>query len=180
MADVTSVIETKRLLLVPYSAEQLLAHIESSEAFERAFGRAAAPGLRDFITSGDVSPVWLEMLRTSAGVDPWRHGFAVVDKETNLVVGGVGFTRPPVDGVVEIAYGIVPSFQRRGYATEAAEAGVEFAKAQGVSRVIAHTLPERNPSTRVLEKCEFVFVGPVHEPEDGLVWRWSRDLAVVP
>jgi ribosomal-protein-alanine N-acetyltransferase len=173
-------IETKRLVLMPYSPEHLLAHLESSEKFERSFGRAAADGLRDFITSGDVSPAWLELLRASTSADPWIHGFAVVDKQTDLVVGGVGFVGPPVDGVVEIAYGIVPGFQGRGYATEAAEAGVAFARGQGVSRVIAHTLPTRNPSTRVLERCAFVFVGPVEHPEDGLVWRWQLDLTKAP
>jgi RimJ/RimL family protein N-acetyltransferase len=175
-----AVIETKRLLLVPYSPQHLLAHIESSEQFARSFGRSAAPGLRDFIVSDDVSPVWLDLLRKSTAADPWIHGFAVIDKETDLVVGGVGFKGPPVEGAVEIAYGIAPSFQNRGLASEAAEAGVAFAKGQGVCRVIAHTLPERNASTHVLTKCAFVFVGPVNDPEDGLVWRWERDLAATP
>lgn len=42
-----------------------------------------------------------------------------------------------------------------------------------VRRVIAHTLPETNASTRVLEKLGMTFVGEVMDPEDGQVWRWQ-------
>jgi ribosomal-protein-alanine N-acetyltransferase len=43
-----------------------------------------------------------------------------------------------------------------------------------VRLVRAHTLPEPNASTRVLQKCGFVHVGEVMDPEDGRVWRWQR------
>jgi len=42
-----------------------------------------------------------------------------------------------------------------------------------VLRVIAHTLPETNASTRVLEKVGMNFVGEVIDPDDGRVWRWQ-------
>ena len=42
-----------------------------------------------------------------------------------------------------------------------------------VRRIIAHTLPETNASTRVLEKAGMTFVGEVIDPEDGRVWRWE-------
>jgi len=77
--------------------------------------------------------------------------------------------------MVEIAYGIVPVFQGRGYATEAVEPMVVFAFRDGRVRLVrAHTLPEPNASTRVLEKCEFARIGEVMDPEDGRVWRWER------
>jgi RimJ/RimL family protein N-acetyltransferase len=41
-----------------------------------------------------------------------------------------------------------------------------------VKRIIAHTLPEPNASTRVLEKVGMSFVGEVFDPEDGRVWQW--------
>ncbi len=43
----------------------------------------------------------------------------------------------------------------------------------GVSTLRAHTLPEHNASTKVLEKCGFKLVGEVMHPEDGLIWRWE-------
>jgi RimJ/RimL family protein N-acetyltransferase len=170
-------IETIHLHLIPYSPAHLLALIEGYQHFEECFGLPAADGLRAFIVSDEVSPDWLARLRASSIPDPWVHGFAVVDRDSRSVIGSVGFKGPPDEnGVVEIAYGIVAAFQGRGYATEAAAAGVGFAFGNGVRRVRAHTRPTANASTRVLEKCGFEYAGEVDDSEDGLVWRWERGL----
>lgn len=74
--------------------------------------------------------------------------------------------------MVEIAFGIVPVFQGKGYATEATGGLVEFAFGEGrVCLARAYTLPTPNASTRVLAKCGFKHIGEVVDPEDGLVWR---------
>ena len=39
--------------------------------------------------------------------------------------------------------------------------------------VRAHTLPERNASTRILERVGFVRAGEAHDPDAGTVWRWE-------
>ena len=149
---------------------------ESVASFEAASGLVAGEGLGAFLVSDEVSPAWLERLRASKAHDPWLHGFAVIEQSTGAAVGMAGFKGPPDDaGVVEIAYGIVPSREGRGYATEAARALVTFASADSrVRRVQAHTLPTRNASTAVLTKNGFEFAGEVNDPEDGLVWRWTR------
>jgi RimJ/RimL family protein N-acetyltransferase len=83
--------------------------------------------------------------------------------------------------VVEIAYGVAPGYQGRGYATEAAEALVAYALGSGRVRTVrAHTLPKANPSTRVLEKCGFKCLGEVIDPEDGAVWRWEKQPSAEP
>ena len=169
-------VETSRLTLLPSSPEYLLALIEEPKRFERLLELRAAEGLRNFFVSGDVSPEWLAALRRSTGPDPWRHGFLVVDRESGWVIGMAGYKgAPDSTGMVEIAYGIVPSREGRGYATEAAAALVRFASAHEQVRLVrAHTLPLTNPSTRVLQKCGFRQVGTVVDPEDGPVWRWER------
>lgn len=167
-------IHTQRLQLILYSAENLLALTAGYEDFEQSFGLPAASGLRDFIVSQEILPDWLAHLRNSPGIGSWVYGFAVVDRESRLVIGNVGFKGPPDEaGMLEIAYGIVPLFQGQGFATEAAAAGVQFAFANGVQCVRAHTLPTGNASTRVLEKCGFEWLGEVNDPEDGLIWRWE-------
>jgi len=56
---------------------------------------------------------------------------------------------------------------------------VELAGSAGIRRVRAHTLPEGNASTRILEKLGFERIGEtIKDPEAGQVWRWERDLAV--
>lgn len=169
-------IETIRLQLIPYTPEQLLSLIDDVPEFEKKTGFIAAKGLRDFIISDEVSPAWIQKLRASSGPDPWTYGFAVVDRESRSVVGNAGFKGPPDEhGMVEIAYGIVPDYEGRGYATEAAALLVRFASGNSEVRLIrAHTLPTTNASTRVLTKCGFDKIGEVVDPDDGLVWRWER------
>ena len=169
-------IETEHLRLLPYSPTQLLALIADAREFEEAFGFPAAEGMQGFLRSDDVSPAWLARLREAKTADPWEHGFAVLHRDSRSVIGSAAFKGPPdPDGVVEIAYGIVPEYQSRGYATEAAKALLDFAFASDDVRLVrAHTRAEPNASTRVLTKCGFQLTGDVIDPEDGLVWRWER------
>jgi ribosomal-protein-alanine N-acetyltransferase len=151
-------LSTKTLILNLLTREETLAMVDALSPEERA----------------EVSPEWLAALRASSSADPWRHGFSMVHRDTGCTVGKCGFKGPPANGVVEIAYGVEPEHQGNGYATEAAEALTNFAFAQNVGTVRAHTLPEANASTRVLTKCGFRYLGQVIDPEDGLVWRWER------
>lgn len=70
-------LDTSRLILLPCGPEQILALIEEPERFEELTGFPADRGLRDFFSSGDVSPNWLAALRSASGPDPWRHGFSL-------------------------------------------------------------------------------------------------------
>jgi len=166
---------TDHLTLLECAPQYLVTMIDAPDQFEDVVGLPIANGLREFYTSGDVSTAWLDTLRKSIETNPWQHGFFVVDREESRVIGTAGFKgAPDADGVVEIAYGIAPEYQGRGYATEAAQALVEFALAEdSVKTVRAHTLPEPNASTRVLTKNGFRHLGEVIDPEDGRVWRWE-------
>lgn len=151
---------TERLQLVLMRREQILAMVAAMEPNVRA----------------EVSPVWLARVEASTTPDPWTHGFAVVHRDGGVTIGQCAFKGPPdADGAVEIAYGIDPAHRGNGYATEVAEALVDFAFDSGPVRVVrAHTLPDSAASQRVLAKCGFRHVGEVKDPEDGLVWRWEK------
>ena len=150
---------TDNLKLLLQTPEQTLASIDAMSPADRA----------------EVSPEWLARVQASSSSDPWLHGFAVLHRASGAVIGSCGYKAPPgPEAFVEIAYGIDPAYQGRGYATEAARALVAFAFGSGrVSLVRAHTKPKESASTRVLTKCRFVRVGEVVDPEDGLVWRWE-------
>ena len=167
---------TARLRLAPHAPKDLRALIQGSDCYEHSSGLKPAAGLRDFIVSPDVSPDWLADLEKASEPDPWRYGFALIHLDSATVIGNAGFTGPPnANGIAEIAYGGVPAFQGRGYATEAAQALVAYAGADSRVRTLcAHTLPERNASSRVLEKCGFQRVSEISHPTDGLIWRWER------
>ncbi len=87
--------------------------------------------------------------------EDWGHR-QVVERASGLVVGGIGFFGPPYGGEVEIGYGIVPSRQGRGYATEALRTMITMAWADSrVRSVVAGTDPGNVASQRVLEKAGF-------------------------
>ena len=153
-----AVIETRRLRLVPKTLDEVRAQIEGMTTEQRA----------------ELSAAWLAQL-DAAAVDLWTLGFDIVERTSDTVVGGCGFKGPPgADGDVEIAYGVAPMYQGRGYATEAAAALVAYAFGNGrVRKVRAHTFAAGNASTRVLTKCGFHAVGEFTDPEDGLVSRWE-------
>jgi RimJ/RimL family protein N-acetyltransferase len=170
-------VATDTLHLRALAPADLLALRDGDERFTAEAGLTPADGLGAMLMSDEVSPAWLERLRAAVDPDPWSFGFVVVERATDVAIGMAGFKGPPDDlGVVEIAYGIAPAYQGRGYATQAANALVAFASGDSrVRRIRAHTMPERNASTSVLTKTGFERLGEVEDPEDGLVWRWERD-----
>lgn len=108
------------------------------------------------------------------GFEPPWIGYVALQGEQP--VGTCGFTAPPRDGRVELAYFTFPAFERRGIATSMAKALVALSVAGDASvAVTAHTLPERNASHRVLEKLGFRHVATLEHPEDGTVWEWSAE-----
>jgi len=150
--------QTPNLRLILQTREDVRSMIEGMSPFEKA----------------QLSATWIARFDASTVADPWVHGFRLLHRGSGKVVGFCSFKGPPADGVVEIAYGIAPDEQGKGYATEAARALVEFARTFPEVRVIrAHTLPDGAASKRVLEKCGFQHTGEVIDPEDGLVWRFE-------
>jgi len=110
---------------------------------------------------------------------PWCAYLALA--EDGAIVGACCFKQAPLQEEVEIAYATLPSCEGRGFAGAMVAALVGIARGdQSAARVIAHTLPERNASTRVLGRSGFACEGEAIDPEDGLVWRWSIPLADEP
>ena len=153
-------LKTKRLDLALKSVEETRARIDELPSVEKE----------------QLSRDWLQRVQDATSPDPWVHGFAITDRQDGVFVGECGFKGPPdSEGIVEVAYGIHPDHQCKGYATEAAGALVQFAFTNDDIRMVrAHTLPESNASTRVLTKCGFCHVGETMDPDDGLVWRWEK------
>jgi [ribosomal protein S5]-alanine N-acetyltransferase len=169
---------TPRLRLHPYTPQQMAALLSGDRLLEKLLGLRAADGFFELYAAaaGDFSQDWLASIASATESNPYLHGFGMIERETNLLIGGCGFKAPPsADGMVEIAYGLIPSREGRGYVTEAAVALVDFALADArVQLVRAHTLPTGAASMRVLEKCGFTNVGQVEDPDDGTVCRWDR------
>ncbi len=142
----------------------------SDAAFGGALGIAVEPG---WIGFPEALPVALDAADPDQP-DPW--GTHLFFDDAGTLVGFGGFKGAPDGGEVEIGYAVAPSRQGRGVATAAATAMIDRARAAGVQRVVAHTLAEQNASTAVLQRCGFVRVATVEDPDgdvDDDVWRWE-------
>lgn len=145
------------------------AAIEGDEALARMLGHPVAPGWATFTEAlpqvrGQVAG-WPDGAR-------WGPRLFLAGEPPELVGWG-GFKGPPREGVVELGYEIAASHRGRGLATAAARAMAAEAFADpAVETVVAHTLPERNASNRVLERVGFKFDRESSEG-DSVVWRFA-------
>jgi RimJ/RimL family protein N-acetyltransferase len=112
----------------------------------------------------------------------WNHGLYrthgyglwVLTTPAGDFVGDCGLTPQPVDGVteLEVGYHVLPAWQGRGYATEAAAACRDFARdVLGATRLIAIIHPDNRPSQRVAEKIGL-------RPEKRAVVHGGRDAVI--
>jgi ribosomal-protein-alanine N-acetyltransferase len=163
--DLLNPLPTERLLLVPVTAE----HVAAVTSGRRLPGWAP-----DFPSAGDREIAGM-LDRNGLPGDPCTvfGQRLVVERETGLTVGGIGFFGPPEDGRVEIGYGLVESRRGRGYATEAATAMVRLALSlPEVTEVVALVDPGNAASVRVLEKTGLRF-----RSHDGGEARYAVTLA---
>lgn len=153
-----------------------LAVLDAAVDDQAALGRL----LRCSVAAGwDVFPGAVRRIREAVAADPagtrWGTRLFVLSQPRTLIGMG-GFKGPPRDGVVELGYAIAPSHEGRGLATAAVHALLTEAFADAEIRaIVAHTLPERNASVRVLEKAGFRLEGEVPDEAVGIAWRHRRE-----
>ncbi len=139
---------SERLILRPISAD----HVVTVMA-----GRRSPAWAPDFPDEGDRVIAGL-LTRRGVPASGREQDFGqrlIVERSTELVVGGAGFFGPPdADGRTELGYGIVPSRRGRGYATEAVLSLVLFGLADpDAVELFAGVELANAPSVRVLEKA---------------------------
>ncbi len=99
------------------------------------------------------------------------HRYVVLQGRRPTLIGAVGGF-PKLECDVEIGYSTIPSYQRKGYGTEAARALVEWLlKQKDVKSVSAQTYPRLPESIKVMERCGMTYVGAGED--DGTV-RYQR------
>jgi RimJ/RimL family protein N-acetyltransferase len=97
----------------------------------------------------------------------WHRYVALPDADgTRTLIGCLGaIAKDKLPATCKIGYGILPSFEGRGYATEGTQALIRLVRADTrITTIIAHTFPTLPRSIRVMEKCGLVFDGNGDEP----------------
>lgn len=162
-------LETGRLVLFPYTQENLALFNTDLARFEESFGVVYRGEELDHLLSG-----FLKKLEKEIGDDPENYlfftEFLIVLKENSHVIGSIDYKYVPRDGVTEVGYGMNPAYTGHGYMTEALTAFLDLGRKLGIRKVLADTLPDNLPSQNVLKRCGFRFL-----KEDGNLW-WEKDL----
>jgi len=161
--------ETDRLVLFPYTAENLALFNTDLAGFERTFGVTYRGEELDHLLTG-----FLKKLEREIADDPENYlfftEFLLVLKENDHIIGSIDYKYVPRDGVTEVGYGLNPRYEGHGYMTEALTALLDLGKKLGVRKVLADTLPDNVKSRNVLKRCGFRFLR-----EDGNLW-WEAVL----
>ena len=151
-------LETERLLLVALVPEDIEALIAGD--LERASlltGFTFPP--EDPKLGSDLS--WhLSALRADSNQRLWRIR-VVVERHSKTVVGSINLKGPPsADGDVEIGWGLIENARRKGYATEASAAVLNWIVQQSGISSISATIPDENYSSqRLARRLGFIRTG---------------------
>lgn len=160
-------LRTPQLDLTPSSPILARAELEGTEVFARELAVTVPDDWPPELFDRDALVYFLEWMENGDAWERswWTYYYYILCEEPRVVVGVGGFKGPPSsDGVVEIGYSVIPAYQRRGLATEAAAALVEHAFSfQAIDCVTAQTFPNLTPSIGVLRKIGFALKGPGSE-----------------
>jgi [ribosomal protein S5]-alanine N-acetyltransferase len=103
---------------------------------------------------------------------PWVGYFVIKDGH---VVGTGGFTGPPQEGCVEIAYWTFKEFENQGVASFTCQALVALAtQTDPTLTVTAKTKPEYNASTKILQKNGFEFAEIVQDHRYSFAYQAKK------
>lgn len=165
-----SMIQTARLNLIPADLALMEAVLAGNATLSRVLG-VNVP--RKWTENADAFPFFFELIKKDPALERWG-AHLIIHRTENLLIGSGGFKGGPTpEGAVEIGYEIKKSHRERGLATEVARGLVDFAFAEPTVKVVlAHTLPQENPSNVLLKKLGFLFDGDVIDPEEGPLWCW--------
>jgi ribosomal-protein-alanine N-acetyltransferase len=158
----TTLLRTARLELVPMTLAMVEAVMLGRRGDSEELAQARMPERwpnRELIER--AFPLALDDIRSDPLARLWGDRVMVAPGPERRVVGSIVFHgQPGPDGIAEIAYGVEEASQRRGYATEAVAACVEWALGEeGVHTVQATTFSWHHPSLRVIENVGMVRVG---------------------
>jgi RimJ/RimL family protein N-acetyltransferase len=155
----------------------VLRQLQKSE-LEALSASRTPEGLEDRTEPESMPPAFIAVraLRLlAAGLpSPWSTCFLIVQDQTNKIIGSCGFKNTPINGRVEVGYGVAPHARCRGAATAALRLLLEMAFAAGEKEVMAEIEPTNLASLRVVQKLGFAVVGYRVDEEGEHVGQWVK------
>jgi RimJ/RimL family protein N-acetyltransferase len=165
--------ESERLIFRPFDLEDADAVLafSSNELVTRYTGDAGiVKNLSD--ARSVISNVWF------SDYEKYGYGrYAVVDKQTERVIGFAGLKFLPEEGFPDLGYRFLPNYWGQGIGQEAAIACLRFAKrVLELKQIIGFAMPENLGSIKILENAGFVQKGLVtHDGQDFIRFELSSE-----
>jgi len=163
----TKILETTRLILRPWTSfdvEDLFEICRDDEVMKyigTGKGYKTLKEAEDFLS-------WAVAYQKENGFCRW----AVLETSSGEIIGSCGFARPHGTEEIELGYLLARKYWGKGFATEAAEACLQFGfNKLNFREIIAITDLENTASQKVLEKIGFAKRGiEIYENEENLVY----------
>ena len=102
--------------------------------------------------------------------------FTVIEKETKEAIGTSSILKRDKTNFFDVGYAFLPKGRGKGYAVEATECIMQYAKdTLKQNKVIAFTMPKNKASQKVLTTLGFSYIGlqEIYEGEEDCVFEYS-------
>ncbi len=148
-------LETDRLIIRPMNETDIDA------VYEMRRDRDVMRFIREPVTNRAEAENWVNLI-SSRWADE-RIGFcSLIEKQTGKFAGWCGLWQLKETDEIEVGYAIAKEFWGKGYASESAEAFLEYGfKELNLEKIVAVARSENTASRRVMEKLgmEFDYIG---------------------
>jgi ribosomal-protein-alanine N-acetyltransferase len=158
------ILETERLVLRRFTLEDAVFILElvNETGWKKYIGDRG-------INSLDDARKYIETVPLASYA---KHGFglwAVEQKDDGSLVGMCGLIKRDTLDDVDIGFALLSQFEGRGYAREAANATLAYARDQlGLRRVVAITTDDNDRSGILLESAGMSYEGPISQGGETL------------
>lgn len=159
------IVETVQIELVPLDLPNLR-RLAASEPVKLRARDGALPPSHVAVRS---------LSQLDAGISAgWCVPFSIVAKQSGEILGGCRFKGEPIQGRVEISYGVARSARCRGVATLAVAQLLELAATSRLVRYVdAHILPDNIASSRVVSRLGFLRGDTLVDSDGEPVVHWA-------
>lgn len=160
------VIETPRLVVRSFSP------IDAGAFMEFSRQPSVAHWLPDMVVQDESEAAgWIGWINRNLDATKPFVILAIEEKASHALLGFVGAgPKEELNNEIEVAYGIADPYQGKGFATEAAQALIEWVFANtALERLSAIVQPANWASTRVIDKLGFTYIDTRELPHEGEV-----------
>ncbi len=170
------IIETDRLLLIPYTIEYIEATLSGKKQLRDVSGYEVSsgwPGIEFYF----YLPFALEELKKKPEMEKWTR--LIVLKKENKIIGEISVQGNSSNTwIPELGYGIVAAYSDQGFVTEAVKSFLEWlTEAQNFPLIKAKTFLKNKKSQHILKNNGFIKTGEgvIGSGEKIIKFEWRNN-----